>query len=119
MSTPQTVAGAPACRRVSNQQQPSSQHLDPAGAQQLGAPVTTTTAVQTTGSGNVRTVAVNGAACGNGARSVSKRTKASSRRKSTDRTTRCVHIMNLHFGHFRTLLQPWANFLKILGSNPR
>jgi hypothetical protein len=42
----------------------------------------TTAAVQTTGS--VRVIAVNGS---NG-RTVSKRTKASSRRKSTDRTTR-------------------------------
>jgi len=80
LSTPQTAGGgnAPIGRRISHLQQPSSQHIDPTAVQQ-GMPATTTTAaVQTTGSGNVRVVALNGS-IGNGGRSVSKRAKPSSR----------------------------------------
>ena len=60
-------------------------------------PVTTTAAVQTTGS--VRVVAINGSGGGgNGnGRSINKRPKASSRRKSTDRTTRLLIVLLVLF----------------------
>ena len=101
LSTPQTAVGGGAqpSRRISNLPQPSSQHHDPAGLQPSpaqGAPVATTTAaVQTTGS--VRVIAINGSGGGNTCRSVSKRTKASSRRKSTDRTTRLLIVLLVLF----------------------
>jgi hypothetical protein len=98
LSTPQTAAGgnAPIGRRISHLQQPSSQHMDPTAVQQ-GVPATTTTAaVQTTGSGNVRVVALNGN-MGNAGRTVSKRAKPSSRRKSTDRTTRLLIVILVLF----------------------
>ena len=101
LSTPQTAAGAPASRRISNLQQLSSQHVEPAGLSPAaaGMPVTTTAAVQTTGS--VRVVAINGSGGGgngNGnGRSINKRPKASSRRKSTDRTTRLLIVLLVLF----------------------
>ena len=100
LSTPQTAAGAPASRRISNLQQPSSQHVEPAGLSPAaaGMPVTTTAAVQTTGS--VRVVAINGSGGGGGngnGRSINKRPKASSRRKSTDRTTRLLIVLLVLF----------------------
>ena len=61
-------------------------------------PVTTTAAVQTTGS--VRVVAINGSGGGGGngnGRSINKRPKASSRRKSTDRTTRLLIVLLVLF----------------------
>ena len=100
LSTPQTAAGAPASRRISNLQQPSSQHVEPAGLSPAaaGMPVTTTAAVLTTGS--VRVVAINGSGGGGGngnGRSINKRPKASSRRKSTDRTTRLLIVLLVLF----------------------
>jgi hypothetical protein len=53
-------------------------------------------AVQTTGNGDVRVVALNGSIC-HTRKSISKRTKASRRRKSTDRTTRLLIVILVLF----------------------
>ena len=78
--------------------QPSSQHMDPSGGGNVpgGVHGTATTAVQTTGSGNVRVIALNGS-IGQVGRTVSKRAKPSSRRKSTDRTTRLLIVILVLF----------------------
>ena len=72
--------------------------MDPSGGGNVpgGVHGTATTAVQTTGSGNVRVIALNGS-IGQVGRTVSKRAKPSSRRKSTDRTTRLLIVILVLF----------------------